>query len=1004
MSNRRAQVCLLLLSTIVFSSLSYAAQADRIKGSVFGGRRVALAGNVHRLAIPQFDQGAVDPRMPMGTILLQTVPTTAQQKALTQLLAEQQDRSSPNYHKWLTPEQWADRFGLSTNDVVQITGWLKAQGFTMIHAARGRNWVSFTGTAAQVQNALGTEIHRFNVKGEMHYANATAPTIPAALSGIVTGFRGLHDFRPRPMNHKRVRPAYYDAHYGADFAAPGDIATIYDINGLYTAGIDGTGQKLAVMGQTDLYLADLNDFRTAFGLSSISCTTNTSDVITACNDPHFKYVLDGVDPGLSVNGDISEADLDLEWSGAVARGAQIIYVNSTDTFASFYYAIDNNVAPVISLSYGECEFDDNYINTAYPGQTQSNEAELQKANSEGITFLDSSGDSGVAECDYFATVTSANLATQGLAVSYPASSPEVTGVGGSAIPLANLSSTYWGTTNGADGGTALSYIPEQVWNDDLEFQQYCTQNTGSLFCSQGGSTPQPGWIAITDEKTAQEDIGISSSGGGGSNCNQQNAGNSACLSSSGFAKPAWQTVTVSGQPNVRLTPDVSFLASPNFPGYIFCTPLSELSGITSTTSSCASGVQAAIDQHNSVIGGTSASAPLFAGMVALLNQYLASSSPGGLGNINQSLYALAQSGSNGAFNPITSGDNNVYCSVGTPSTQPTALQCPASGVFGYQASSGDATTGFNLVAGLGSVNANHLAIAMAGSFTLSPSPASLTAVAGQSTGSTTITITPQNGFSGTVSFSCSSGLPTGATCTFTAVDATSSTLVISTTANMAAASNVAVTVKGTSGAASATTTVNLSVTATTESFTLGSSISGGTLSVAQGSNTSAVNMTVSSSSTPSFILNSGTSSQTVLPITYTCTGLPSASTCTFTPGSPTSATSVSLTITTTAPSARLHPPLDRGAKILYAALLPGLFGIMLTFGSRKRCAVALRVVGLVAVLGCSTLWLASCGSSGSGSVGNPGTPLGTYPIKVNATTGGAAPITSSMSFQLTVTQ
>lgn len=873
MSNHRAKVCL-LFTTIVMSSLSFAAQPDRIQGSVFGARRVALPGNVHRLALPKFDQGPVDPAMPMGTILLQTAPTAAQQTALTQLLAQQQDAKSSNYHKWLTPELWADRFGLSGNDMAQIMAWLQAQGFTMIHAARGRNWVSFTGTAAQVQSAFGTEIHRFNVNGDMHYANTTAPLVPAALSGIVTGFRGLHDFRPRAMSQKRMRPAYYDAHYNADFIAPGDIATLYDITALYAAGIDGTGQRLAVMGQTDIYLADLNNFRSAFGLSTLSCTTNSSNVITSCNDPHFKYVLGGTDPGLSTHGDIGEADLDLEWSGAVARGAQLIYVNTNDTFASFYYAIDNNLAPVITLSYGECEFDDNYINSPYPGQTQSNEAELQMANSEGITFFNSSGDSGVAECDYYATVTSTNLATQGLAVSYPASSPEVTGVGGSAIPWDNLGNpTYWSTTNATDGGTILKYIPEQVWNDDLEFDQYCSSTPGSQFCSQGGTTAQPGWVAITDEKTAQEDLGISSSGGGGSNCNQQVAGNSACVSNSGFAKPSWQTVTVSGQPNVRLTPDVSFLASPNFPGYIFCTPLSELSTNSSTSSSCASGVPTAIDQYNSVIGGTSASAPLFAGIVTLINQSLAgTSSSTGLGNINPTLYSLAQSKSNGAFNSITTGDNNVYCQANTPSTQPSALRCPSSGVFGYQASNADATTGFNLVAGLGSVNASHLAIALAGTlFTLTPTAASFQVAQGSSVDATVMLATGAN-FSGTVTFTCTDPAP--------------------------------------------------------------------------------------------------------------------ASICTV-PPSTNAGGQVSFHITTSLPTAQLRPPFGRGTGILYASLLPGIIGIVVAAGSGKRMRGGVRLLGFIAALAFSTLWLSSCGSSSSSS-GSPGTTKGTYTITVSGTSGSSS--------------
>ena len=237
-----------LLLTVFLSALSYATVPDRISGALTNGQTVTLKGNVHRKALPQFDQGPVDPAMSMGTVMLMTVPTAAQQKAITQLLAQQQDPKSKNYHKWLTPEQYADRFGLSPNDMQKMAAWLKAKGLTVIDLARGRNWISFTGTAAQVHSAFGTEIHHYKVNGELHYANATAPAIPAALGGIVVGLRGLHDFHPRPLGIRRnagVRPDYNSNDFGS-LVAPGDIATIYDINALYTAGIDGTGQKLAV--------------------------------------------------------------------------------------------------------------------------------------------------------------------------------------------------------------------------------------------------------------------------------------------------------------------------------------------------------------------------------------------------------------------------------------------------------------------------------------------------------------------------------------------------------------------------------------------------------------------------------------------------------------------------------------------------------------------------------------------------------------------------------------
>jgi subtilase family serine protease len=918
-----------LWMSAVLSIPSVSATSDRITGQLNGGETVTLSGSIHRQALPQYDQGPADPALRFGSVMLLTIPTASQQQALTQLLAEQQDRKSPNYHKWLTPEQWADRFGLSPNDVLKITNWLTSQGFTKIQVARGRNWFVFDATAAQIQSAFAVQIHRYNVNGEMHIANATAPKIPAALRGIAAGIRGLDDFYLKPRAMRRVRPEYYSSSYG-QFLAPGDIATIYDINPLYNSsgGIDGTGEKLAIMGQTDIYLSDVNNFRTGFGLSSISCTTNSNGVITACNDPHFQYVLaNGVeDPGVPSSGDLSESDLDLEWSGAVAGGAQLIFVstpkNTTSTIVngggvweSWYYAVDQKLAPVISLSYGVCEFGDNDIYDPTTGQPGADEVELQAANSYGITFVSSTGDSGAAECDPQPPPNPnsdlyAASATGGYAVSYPASSPEVTGTGGNSLSLANIESTaYWGTSNTTNGGSALSYIPEQAWNDDVEFALYCTtqgQGAGTDFCTQGGSPAITGWVSITDQKQVQQDFalaplydGISAGGGGASNCEVQNSSLTACVS--GFPQPSWQTATISGQSSARFSPDVSFLASPNFPGYVFCTQLSEL-GESGTGSSCENGIADAVNNNLSIIGGTSVTAPIFAGIVTLLNQSLSAS--GGLSNVNPTLYQLAADGSNGAFHQVTSGTNTVYCTSGTPgSPQPSTVDCPSTGVLGFTASSNDSANGYNLVTGLGSVDVNNLATAWAARLT--------------------------------------------------------------------------------SG----------------ESFTLTSNLGSlGTVSVAQGQ-TAQVNLNVSS--TTGFTTTSNGNTTTVLPLTYNCTGLPNSSNCTFSPTSPSQATAVTVSITTTASTTTRARPLDRGSPVLCAALLPGIFGLIFIAGARRR---SLRGISMVLVVGVSTLWLGSCGGSNNNNTGTTGATRGNYTITVKATTGGSAPISNSYQFTLTVTQ
>jgi subtilase family serine protease len=1135
-----------LLLLLVAPSLCFAAQQDRITGTIDASQKVVLSGSVHPLATAEYDQGAIESTLPFPWVTLVMAPSASQQAALNQLLAEQQERASPNYHKWLTPEQYADRFGVSQNDVTKISLWLQSQGFSVVTVARGRNSLAFSGTAAQIESAFSTQIHRYNVNGENHIANATPVEIPAALSGVVTGIRGLTNFRLRPM-YVRPAPGTLGAsglhpHYTGTidgqpdyFLAPGDIATIYDINPLYSAtptAINGTGQQLAIIGQTDVYLADINYFRSGFGLSSIpttgagACTTNSSGIVVEpCVTTNFEYILVGTDYGVSPFGDIIEADLDLEWSGATAQNAQIIFVNapvnSTETSGgvgvSLAYAIDNVVAPVITMSYGLCESE----------SSPFFETELQQANTEGITFMNSAGDTGSFACDNDPPNNESNppfeAAVDGIGVNYPASSPEATGVGGTSIPLSDLTSpsSFWSSSNASNGGSALpSLIGQEIsWNDDVAFASACRSEPTNSFCENGGPPAVTGWVPLTTTATAQqvqEDIWISEGSGGVSNCYTQNA-SGICAANGGFPRPTWQTsISISGVPSERLVPDVSLLASPNFPGYIICTPMNALTGSgTDTTSSCASGIATAVDTNFSLVGGTSAASPIFAGIITLINQYLGSA---GLGNINSTLYSLAAANStNQAFHPITSGDNDVYCQPGTPTGQPSGVICPSSGVFGFSdsQSSTASPTIYNPVNGLGSVDANKLAIAWAASrtgtptitlsanatsvfqgqsvsftanvtpttsigavsftnvnnsvtttlgtsmlntpysnsnpttgttvfstetlpagtnsitatyegdassngsaasapaavnvlvpFTISAAPSALSLSAGQ-TGTVTVTLTPQNGFTGAVSLSCSSGLPTGATCTFAnggSVSLNGSTastiqLTVGTLPDMASSSATSITIAGTTGGAVIPTTFSLAVTPTTEKFSLSSTAS--TFPVVVGG-TASVQVTVNSST--GFINTSN--STTVVPLTYTCSGIPASAEIACQPqgnGQPTNATTVTISLVTTSVTSKLKPdPLGR-SRIFYAVLLPGVFGIMFLRPRLRH----LRMLSLIMVLGISTLWLGSCGGSKSSNTGpsslqNGGTPPGNYSVTINATTGGAVPLTNTLSVTLSV--
>jgi hypothetical protein len=331
--------------------------------------------------------------------------------------------------------------------------------------------------------------------------------------------------------------------------------------------------------------------------------------------------------------------------------------------------------------------------------------------------------------------------------------------------------------------------------------------------------------------------------------------------------------------------------------------------------------------------------------------------------------------------------------------------CPTAGVFGFSSSNADPTTGYNLVTGLGSVDADKLVLALAapdfqfsaGTLTPSPVPAGQSATA-------TLTITAIAGSTGmVVNFSPSScaGLPTGATCSFNpasvnfdGTNPATTVLTISTLANMTVPSAPQTITIAPINSSQTTTTVSLSVAATTEKFTIAPTSGSATFSVAAGT-TVPVSITVTSQT--GFVNTA--SSTTALPLNYTCSGLPTQSQCAFSPSQSTSATSLTVNITTVGPTGSLRPPLGRGSRIFYALLLPGMFGLALAGGSRTR---ATRLLGLIVVLGFSALSLSSCGSSSSQK--NSGTTPGTYAVTVTATTGGANPLTNSFTVSLTITQ
>ncbi len=667
----------------------------RITQAVDESNLVLLKGNVHPLARAEFDQGAVSDGQPLHRMLLLLQRSADQEAALQKLLDDQQNKSSANYHAWLTPTQFGQQFGPADADIQTVTNWLQSHGFQINTVSAGRTVIEFSGNAGQVRNAFHTEMHMYLVNGEAHTANARDPQIPSALAPVVTGLVSLNNF-PRKsyarilgqFRHTAGKPGleplftFPNPFNGTTFygLAPGDFATIYNSKPLLAAGNDGTGQTIAVVGETNINVQDVQQFRKMFGLSANFDATNV--------------ILNGEDPGITSKGEEAEADLDVEWSGAAAPGATVKFVVSASTPASAgidlsaLYIVEQNLAGAMSESYGQCEAGLGTAGNAFYSQL------WEQAAAQGITVILSAGDGGSAGCDDFGTE---QVATLGLAVSGLASTPFNVSVGGTDFDDVNTWGTYWNATNDPTGSSAKSYIPEIPWN----------QNCAQIGLSGCGPTAPNGSVNIV------------AGSGGPSNI---------------YPKPKWQMGVV-GMPNDnhRDQPDISLFASAGFDGtgYVYCQSDQTVSGAAQCDLNNAS---AGILDFG-VVGGTSASAPAFAGIMALVNQYQAAH--GGTnrqGNANYVLYALANKAGASCtsstaettgcvFNDVTKG--NSILPTGTPGVGTNSVPCKggspdcSASIVGSTGVLVDpshptteawtATAGYDMTTGLGTVNVNSLA-------------------------------------------------------------------------------------------------------------------------------------------------------------------------------------------------------------------------------------------------------------------------------------------------------
>ena len=673
--------CITLLALLTTASViqgqQTTAKPNLVTSEIDDQKRTMLHGSVSPLLKSAADLGSLPGNRSLSRIVLVLKTSDAQQRELQSLIEEQQVKGSPQYHEWLTVAEFNSRFAPSSSDVQKVVAWLQSKGFTGVTPSASGQRIEFSGTVSAVETAFQTHMHQYRLEtttgAETHLANAGEISIPSALSPVVAGELSLNNFFSKPQqtalktitrnsNGKLVRAKgnttttdgngnfYY-------YMSPGDAQTIYGASSLIANGVNGSGVSIAVIGRTDIELSDVQTFRTLFNLPS--------------NDPNF--IVSGPDPGLSMSGDQVESSLDVEWAGAVAPMATVNFVAAANTDTTdgitlaTIYAVENAISPIITLSYGNCE---QFLGPS--GNQLWNEV-WEQAAAEGISAFVATGDSGAADCDGVAQTS--GPAVYGDTVNGLASTPYNVAVGGTQFNEGTLPGVYWDSNNNSDLSSAFGYIPEAAWNES------CDPTLPSDF----GNCPY-----------SQTNYNIEGGGGGRSNCSQgtvDSSGNVTCTG--GYPKPAWQAAPGMPADGVRDLPDLAFDASGEDDPYIVCVAAScqytiGNGSITLTTAG--------------TVGGTSASTPLMASIMALVEQKNGQF----LGQPNYTLYKLAAAQtaascnssnrtdpsqtSSCVFNDITTGNNS------------------APGLRGYGTATPDftTTTGYDLATGLGSINVANL--------------------------------------------------------------------------------------------------------------------------------------------------------------------------------------------------------------------------------------------------------------------------------------------------------
>ena len=798
------------LVLLFFSGPRVQAQSEAVRPArrlitqaVDSSRMVVLRGNTRPEANSANDRGAIAGDFRLEHMQLQLRLPAEKQNELDQFTRDQQDPKSPNYHKWLTPAEFKQRFSLAPEDTEAITTWLQSAGFT-VEVVNPQS-VVFSGTAGQVRGAFHTEIHNLDVNGEKHIANMSDPQIPAALAPAVVGVISLNDFKPRPANRPR---AAYTPGNGAFPVVPADLATIYNFNPAFAAGYTGKGQMIVLLEDSDLYSnGDWNTFRNSLGLGAYPFA-----FLQTVHPAPPTGAFDCFDPG-AVPGPETEATIDAEWASAAAPSATIEIASCSDSTTNFggFIALENllnasSTPPaVVSLSYGVSETSMGSAFNAYVS------ALYEQGASEGVSIFASAGDAGAAKYDQGKTT-----ATHGISISGFASTPYNVAVGGTDFgdTFAGTTSTYWNSTNTATYGSAISYIPEIPWNGSC---------ASALIATHLGYATTYGVNGLCNSVASNSPLLTTvAAGGGPSGCATGAPAETGVVGGScaGYSKPYWQSLTGNPNDGVRDMPDVSLFAALGYWNHYYVVCWSDLTWGGSLCNGPPSGW--------SGFGGTSFAAPIMAGIQALIDQKTGELQ----GNPTPIYYALAakEYGANGnsrcnstlgnradsscTFYDVTQGDTDVNCTGSINCYMPSGTN----GVLSVSSSSYQpafpAAVGWDFATGIGTVNAYNLVsnwpqsgitansgtpqTAVINSTFAAPLAAKITDASGNGVSGVTVTFrAPASGaggtFAGGVDTATTDSTGTAASPLFTANGTTGSYTITATAADVLGAATFALT-------------------------------------------------------------------------------------------------------------------------------------------------------------------------------------------------------------------